>query len=140
MTPLHATKAMKGSQFWRWGYPGAGILALPWPYHWTFRRKGVRSDADTPSFAGHVVVGSWTIAAEPLRWWIHAAEQTAYRGLCRERALRLSQGEDASGVPRWLCIRVLPPELNWLEPTGPDAHLLLAASPSEFPVLGAKEP
>ena len=53
-------------EIWRWNlHPGAGVLTLPWPRHWTFRRKAARDD-DAHPFRDHVIVGSWKIAPGPL--------------------------------------------------------------------------
>jgi hypothetical protein len=129
-----ASVLVKRGEIWRWNmHPGAGVLTLPWPRHWVFRRRRVRDDGHP--FRDHVIVGSWKIPSGPLSWWIAAAEATAYHGLARERiALRVA-GEDSSWVPRGFKIAFLPPELNWMEPQGPDVHLLLAGSPSAFPAL-----
>ena len=114
-------------------HPGAHLLTLPFPRHWTFRRKVVRDDGHP--LRDHVIVGSWKIAPGPLNWWIAAAEQTATNGLSRERvALRLRR-EDPSWVPRGFSIAVLPPERNWMEPISEDVHLLIAGSPGAFPAL-----
>lgn len=121
---------------WRWNtHPGSGVVTLPWPRHWAFKRRGVRDDAELASFKDHVVVGSWKIPSGPLNWWIAAAEATAGTGLHRERALWRLQGLDPAVVPRGLKIVLLSPEENWMEPVGPDVHLLLAGSPTEFPAL-----
>ena len=119
---------------WRWDiHPGAGVLTLPWPRHWAFRRA--HAGDDSLSLKDHVVVGSWKVPLNALNWWIAAAEMTAARGLDRERALCRGQGDDPASVPRGFKVMLLPPGQNWMEPQGPDVHLMLAGSPTEFPAL-----
>jgi hypothetical protein len=135
MTPVQ----VKRGEIWRWNlHPGAGVLTLPWPRHWTFRRRHVRNDGHL--LKDHVVVGSWKIAPEPMSWWIAAAQQTASNGLTRERVALKSRGEDPAWVPRGFSITLLPPERNWMEPQAPDVHLLIAGSPSAFPTLDPRTP
>jgi hypothetical protein len=130
---------IKRGEIWRWNmHPGAGVLTLPFPRHWTFRRKGARDDGHP--LRDHVIVGSWSIPLGPLNWWIAAAEQTATNGLSRERIALKSRGEDPSWVPRGFSITVLPPERNWMEPIGEHIHLLIAGSPSAFPALDPRTP
>ena len=112
-------------EIWRWNlHPGSGVLTLPWPRHWTFRRKASREDSHP--LRDHVVVGSWKVPANALDWWIASAETTACNGLSRERLALRSRGEDPSWVPRWFSITVLPPGQNWMEPAAEDVHLLIA--------------
>ena len=133
------TVLVKRGEPWRWNmHPGAGILTLPFPRHWPFRRKGARKDGHP--LQDHVVVGSWKIAPEPLSWWIAAAEQTATNGLSRERIALKSRREDPAWVPRGFTIMVLPPHRNWMEPQEADVHLLLAGSPGAFPALKSPRP
>jgi hypothetical protein len=121
---------------WPWDiHPGSGVLTLPFPRCWTFKRKGARAAVHLPSFKDHVVVGSWKIPSGSLSWWIAAAQATASAGLERERAFCRLQREDPALIPRGFRIVVLPPKWNWMEPVGPDVHLLLAGSPTEFPAL-----
>jgi hypothetical protein len=130
---------VKRGEIWRWNlHPGAGVLTLPFPRHWTFRRKGVRDDGHP--LRHHVIVGSWKIPPGPLNWWIAAAEQTASSGLSHQRVARRSRGEDPSWVPRGFTIMVLPSHRNWMEPQAPDVHLLLAGSPGAFPALNPRTP
>jgi hypothetical protein len=130
---------VKHGEIWRWNmHPGAGVLTLPFPRHWTFRRKGARNDGHP--LTDHVIVGSWKIAPGPLNWWIAAAEQTATNGLSRERIALKSRGEDPSWVPRGFTIIALPPHRNWMEPQETDVHLLLAGSPGAFPALNPRAP
>jgi hypothetical protein len=130
---------VKRGEIWRWNlHPGAGVLTLPWPRHWTFRRKGARDDGHP--FKDHVIVGSWKIPPGPLNWWIAAAEATAYHGLSRERIALRTAGEDPSWVPRGFKIALLPPELNWMEPQGSDVQLLIAGSTGAFPALDPPTP
>jgi hypothetical protein len=129
----------KRGQPWRWDmHPGAGILTLPWPRHWVFRRKGARDDVH--DLTNHVIVGSWKIPPGPLNWWIAAAEATAYNGLRRERVALRVAGEDPSWVPRGFKIALLPPELNWMEPQEADVQLLIAGSSGAFPALDPRTP
>jgi hypothetical protein len=114
---------------------GSGVLKLPWPRRWAFRRKHVRDDETDPSFKNYVIVGSWKIAPEPLNEWIAAAEATARMGLERERTLSLYQGLDLAPIPRGFKIAILPPGRNWMEPVEPDVHLLIAGALTEFPAL-----
>jgi hypothetical protein len=124
-------------EIWRWNmHPGAGVLTLPFPRHWTFRRKGAGDDGHP--LRNHVIVGSWKIAPGPLNWWIAAAEQTATNGLSRERLALRSRREDPSWVPRGFTIMVLPSRRNWMEPQETDVHLLLAGSPGAFPALNPR--
>jgi hypothetical protein len=107
----------------RWAlHLGAGVLRLPWPRRWAFKRKGAHDAADLPSFKDHVIVGSWRIPSEPLDQWIAAAEATASTGLERERALCRLHGDDPSPVTRGFKIGLLPPQWNWMEPIGPDVE------------------
>ena len=130
MTPVQVERG----EIWRWNlHPGAGVLTLPFPRHWTFRRRHVLDDGHP--FRDHVIVGSWKIPSGPLSWWIAAAEATAGHALRRQRVASRVAGEDPSWVPRGFKIGLLPPELNWMEPQGPDVHLLIAGSPGAFPAL-----
>jgi hypothetical protein len=127
-------------EIWRWNlHPGSSVLTLPWPRHWTFRRKAARDD-DAHPFRDHVIVGSWKIAPGPLNWWIASAEATAYNGLSRERSALRSRREDPSWVPRGFKIVLLPPELNWMEPAAEDVHLLVAGCEDAFPALKVVNP
>ena len=124
---------------WRWNmHPGSHVLTLPFPRRFAFRRKGARADAH--QFANHVIVGSWKIAPEPLGWWIASAQATADNRLFGERMAAKRAGEDYGAIPRWFKIALLPPDRNWMEPAGPDVHLLIAGCETAFPVLGAKTP
>jgi hypothetical protein len=126
-------------EIWRWNlHPGSGVLTLPWPRHWTFRRKAVRDDAHP--LRDHVVVGSWKIPSGPLDWWIAAAEATAYNGLSRARADLRSRREDPSWVPRFFKIVLLPPAFNWMEPADENVHLLIAGCEDAFPALKVATP
>jgi hypothetical protein len=121
---------------WRWRmHPGSNVLTLPFPRHWAFRRKGARNDAHP--LTNHVIVGSWKIAPQPLGWWIASAQATADNRLLSERVALRCAGEDKSWVPRRFKIEILPAERNWMEPAGPDVHLLLVGCESAFPALGA---
>jgi hypothetical protein len=130
---------VKRGEIWRWNmHPGAGVLTLPFPRHWPFRRKGAFQDGHP--LQDHVIVGSWKIPPGPLSWWIAAAEATAYHGLSRERVALRVAGEDPSWVPRGFKIALLPPELNWMEPQEADVQLLIAGSTGAFPALDPRTP